>query len=455
MEERTYPLNEDIKALGRIFAKHGYKLYLVGGAVRDYLLGRQNDDYDFTTDARPEEVMALFPHHVIPTGLQHGTVTVRFRKQGYEVTTFRAEEGYSDSRHPDKVVFVRDLAGDLGRRDFTINAFAADCTTGLITDLHGGFEDLSNGLVRAIGKPTERFTEDALRMLRACRFASRLGFTLEEGTFEAMKALSGNITKISAERIREELFKTLMGPSPSRGVELMRQGGLLEHILPELMPCIGVGQGGRHRLDVYQHSLAALDAAADMGCRLEVRFAALMHDAGKPGCRRPAGDDRYSFHGHADASARIVDEVMQRLRCSNEERRFCVLLVKEHMFNYSHEWSDGAVRRFIAKVGVPNIPLLFQLRKADEASIDVSHSPEDSLEAFQARIDAEIQKKSALSLKDLAVNGASLAAIGVPKGPIMGKVLSHLLDLVLEDSSLNEEGILLDRARDYLASCGQ
>ena len=253
--KKEYSLDDNTGALGKIFSSHGWQLYLVGGAVRDYILGIPNDDYDYATDASPEEVMAMFPHHCIPTGLQHGTVTVRFRKQSYEVTTFRSEGDYSDGRHPDSVEFVRSLESDLERRDFTINAFAASCTDGHIIDMHGGYEDLENHTIRAIGNPHERFGEDALRMIRACRFASKLDFSIEDETFNAIKEKAGTILKVSQERIKEELFKIIGGPHPVKGIELMRKTGLLHYILPELERCTGVEQAGFHTLDVYAHTL--------------------------------------------------------------------------------------------------------------------------------------------------------------------------------------------------------
>ena len=436
-------LDENTRALGGIFQEHGHRLYLVGGAVRDYLMGIDNDDWDFATDARPDEVMAMFPHHVIPTGLQHGTVTVRFRRQSYEVTTFRSEGAYSDSRHPDSVTFVRSLESDLERRDFTINAFAADALDGTILDYHDGRGDLRRRLVRAIGDPQERFGEDALRMLRACRFAARLDFDIERDTFEAIRRNSSSIVKVSAERIREELYKTLMSDNAVKGIELMRTSGLLDHILPELVACGGVEQGGLHSMDVYHHCLATLRCACTHRYPPMVRLAALLHDIGKPGCRKEH-DGGYTFYGHDKEGARMVDALMRRLKASNDERELVTRLVREHMFNYTSQWSDGALRRFVARVSDALEPLI-QLRIADALAISPDASL-DSLWEMERRIEEIRKRNDALGIRDLAVDGHDLMAIGIPAGPRLGRTLSALLDAVMDDPSLNRRETLLEMA---------
>lgn len=439
--KKEYSLDDNTVALGKIFSSHGWQLYLVGGAVRDYILGIPNDDYDYATDASPEEVMAMFPHHCIPTGLQHGTVTVRFRKQSYEVTTFRSEGDYSDGRHPDSVKFVRSLESDLERRDFTINAFAASCTDGHIIDMHGGYDDLVNHTIRAIGNPHERFGEDALRMIRACRFASKLDFSIEDETFNAVKEKAGTILKVSQERIKEELFKIIGGPHPAKGIELMRKTGLLHYILPELERCTGVEQTGFHTLDVYSHTLRALDYAAKKGFSLYVRLAVLFHDIAKPECRRESSGEgrRYTFFGHDREGALMTEEIMKRLKCSNREIETVSHLVAEHMFNYSPSWTDGALRRFIRRVGEDSLEMLFEVRQCDQSAIDNLDPSLDTLSQLKERIGAELEKKNALSIKDLAVGGNDLIALGVKKGPALGRTLSYLLDAVLEDPSLNEK----------------
>ncbi len=304
-----YPFNSDMLALGKKFNEAGFSLYLVGGAVRDFLLKKENDDADFTTDATPDEVIKLFPKATIPTGIKHGTVTVIFNKQSYEITTFRTEGKYSDSRHPDSVSFVRSLEEDLSRRDFSVNAFAASTKDGSIIDLHNGFEDLQNKVIRAIGCPKERFDEDALRMLRAVRFAAKLGFKIEENTFNAIKNDAKRITIISKERIREEVFKIVNSPNPSYGFKLLRESGLLKYIIPELDNSFGFEQLGNHKEDVFSHTLSALEIARKYDYPFIVKLAILFHDLGKIEARRGNKNDGYTFYGHEAISADIAKKV--------------------------------------------------------------------------------------------------------------------------------------------------
>lgn len=445
---KKYPVPKAIRELSKRFREGGYSLYLVGGAVRDYLLGTANHDYDFTTDALPEEVISLFEGHTIPTGLKHGTVTVRFKGEGYEVTTFRTESGYSDSRHPDKVEFVRSLSEDLRRRDFTINAFAVNTEDGDIIDLHEGYKDLKSRTIRAIGNPEERFHEDALRMLRACRFAAKLDFQIEPLTLEAIRDNSPSITNVSAERVREELVRTLMSAHPAKGLELMRVSGLMHYILPELEECYGVEQPGFHDKDVYHHILATVQASADEGYGEEVRLAALLHDIAKPECRSYSEErGRYTFFGHEVKGAEAAERIMRRLRFSNEETETVSLLVREHMFAYSPEWNDAAVRRFILRAGIANIKPLFELRMCDRKGTDGVMSFEP-LRELDERIRCELDKESALTIKDLAIGGRDMMSIGL-KGPQIGRTLAYLLDNVIEDPQLNSKEKLLALAMRY------
>lgn len=441
---RKYPFNQKIKELAERFENAGYTLYLVGGAVRDFLLGKKNDDYDFTTDARPEEVMDLFKGHTIPTGIKHGTITVRFKGESFEITTFRTEGDYTDSRHPDNVVFVRSIESDLERRDFTINAFAANTITGEILDLNGGFEDLKAKRIKAIGNAEERFREDALRMMRACRFSAKLGFEVEEGTLNAITKLKDNIEKVSKERIKEELFKIIDAPFACQGIELMRKTGLLSLILPELNACIGMQQLGLHDKDVYTHSLLTLEAATKMDYSITVKAAALLHDIGKAVTREGNEVDGYTFYGHEVKGEMLSKQILKRLKCSNEEINAISHLIREHMFSYTPEWSDAAVRRFMLRVGAGNIKELFELRLCDIKAISGKMSF-DSLEELDNRIRAEQDKANALTLKDLKINGRTLMAKGI-KGPALGEMLNYLLDCVIENPSLNTEEQLLSLA---------
>ena len=437
---------ERIKELASVFEKAGFPLYLVGGAVRDAILGKENNDYDFTTPALPEQVKAIF-RRTIDTGIKHGTVTVIFHGSHYEITTFRTEGGYSDSRHPDSVRFVSSLEEDLSRRDFTINAFAASLPDGRIIDLNGGMKDLRSKTIRAIGDPHERFCEDALRMMRAARFASQLGFSIEERTAEAMKELHETITKVSAERIREELWKLISSPHPRKGLEAMRASGIMAGILPELDATYGFEQGGMHSETLYEHLVLALECAVNHGYPMEVKLAALFHDIGKIGTRKRSENGReWTFYGHDTLSAQLTDAVFRRLKTSNDERESVTHLIRNHMFCYTPDWSDSAVRRFIARIGIENINNLFFLRVCD-MSATIGYPPQpDALLAFSERINEELDKENALSLKDLRIDGRRLIELGIKPGPKMGEILARLLDEVIEDPGRNCSEYLEKRA---------
>ena len=429
----------------RIFREHGYDLYLVGGAVRDYLLGKESHDYDFTTSAEPAEVKAMF-RRTIDTGIKHGTVTVLYKGQQFEVTTFRADGDYLDSRHPESVSFVKSLKEDLRRRDFTINAFAAELPEGKIIDLNGGREDLKRKLIRAIGDPERRFTEDALRMMRACRFSSQLGFRIEERTEEAMAGLAPTIANVSAERIKEELFRLIASDSPRLGLEAMRRTGLLRIILPELDACYGFEQGGIHDETLYEHLVRALEACVRFSYPMAVRLAALFHDIGKVSTRAEGSGRKWTFYQHESVSAEMADRIFRRLKCSNEERESAVHLIRNHMFSYTPDWSDAAVRRFIRRIGIDSLNPLFELRIADAAATGDGNVDISSVLALSERINAELDKANALAIKDLKVNGKDLMALGIPSGPAIGRILSELLEEVIEDPARNDRGYLEERA---------
>jgi poly(A) polymerase len=448
---QTFPVSSSIQRFSSRFKEAGFSLYIVGGAIRDFLLGLENEDFDFTTDAQPNEVKALFGH-VIPTGIEHGTVTVIFEKQMFEVTTFRSEGTYADGRHPSSVTFIRNLEEDLKRRDFTINAFAADCTTGTIIDLNGGLDDLKNRTIRAIGIPKNRFEEDALRIFRACRIASKLNFRIEEKTLLAMKSEKENLKNVSSERIREELFKLVASDHPRVGLQYMHQCSILSTLFPALAKGDGIEQGGMHHQDILQHNITACQAAATRNFPLTVRLAALFHDMGKSEVIIQA-EERNTFYAHETVSAIQAKAIMQYLKSSNDQIRVVTHLVKEHMFNYQSNWSDSAVRRFITRVGLKYIPLLFQLRIADQIAI---HGKPDTtlIDELQGRIDKVLAAKDALSIRDLAVNGNDLIKMGIPKGKNLGTTLSYLLEAVLDDPKQNNAEQLLTIAKRYQESVG-
>ena len=438
-------ISKEISELASVFSKAGFSLYLVGGAVRDFMLGKENNDYDFTTDAEPEEVKKLF-RRTIDTGIKHGTVTVIFHGVHYEITTFRTEGRYSDSRHPESVVFVKSLEEDLKRRDFTINAFAASLPDGNILDFHGGMKDLRKKTIRAIGNPEERFSEDALRMMRAARFSSQLGFSIEKETLSAMKELSGTIVRISAERIKDELWKIITSRNPRLGLEAMRTTGLMDCILPELSATYGFEQGGMHREMLYEHLLLALEYAAEHDYPAVVRLAALFHDIGKKETREKGEDREWTFYGHDKVSARMTDRIFRRLKTSNEEREKVCHLIENHMFSYTPDWTDSAVRRFIKRVGIDNINDLFFLRIAEMSATVGARPVPDNLLAFADRINAELEHENALTMKDLRINGEKLMKLGIKPGPMMGRILKTLLDEVIEEPALNNQEYLEKRA---------
>lgn len=434
----------------RDFASHfrsaGFQCYLVGGAVRDLMTGRGHTDFDVATDALPERVTALF-RRVIPTGIKHGTVTVLFKGTTFEVTTFRTEGGYSDGRRPDTVAFAPTILDDLSRRDFTINAMALDLASSTLIDPHGGRKDLAAGIIRAIGTASERFREDGLRPLRACRIAAQLSFSIEEQTRAAIPGALEVLSRVSAERVRDELMKTLESPVPSVGFFLMRDTGILRVILPELTEGVGVAQGSLHCYDVFTHSLYACDAAPKES--IVLRLAALLHDVGKPRALRVEADGRPTFYSHEKLSAEMTEAILMRLKLPLAVIKEVTHLVANHMFNYQEEWSDAAVRRLVARVGEEKIDDLISLRRADQIGMcreNAAVFPE-GLAEFAARVRSVLRAGRALTVRQLAVNGNDLiAALRIPAGPRIGIILNELLQAVLDDPGLNEKDRLLDMA---------
>ena len=443
-----------LKKMNEIFVQHGYKAYLVGGAVRDMLMEKEPHDWDVTTDATPEQVMSIF-RKVIPTGIAHGTVTVHFMKNEIEVTTFRTESDYSDGRHPDKVEYTGNIEEDLSRRDFTINAIASYLGDGTITDPFHGRDDIKRKVIRTVGNPLERFSEDGLRPVRAVRFSAQLGFEIERETLKAisepeiLKKTSG----ISLERFRDELLKLMKAEKPSAGLKLMEESGILDIFIPEFKKCRGCIQGdfrGYHQFDVLDHLFYACDGAP--ASKQNVRLAALFHDIGKPDVKRviptPQGD-QFTFYNHEAKSQQITKEILFRLKFSNAEIANICHLVVNHMFNYTQDWTDAAVRRFLAKIHEENLEDLYDLRLAD--IYGMNNAPvrgQDSrtialLNELKDRISKETEKNSVLSLKQLAVNGKDLMKNGISAGKDLGFVLNQLLETVLEDPSQNEKEQLI------------
>jgi tRNA nucleotidyltransferase (CCA-adding enzyme) len=393
-----------------------------------------------STDAKPDDVASSFEKTVL-IGADHGTVVVVTDGGPVEVTTFRSEGPYSDSRHPDRVEFIDNIEEDLARRDFTINAMAYDPLKQSLVDPFDGRGDLSRKQIRAVGDPLERFSEDALRLLRAIRLAAVLDFHIEAQTLKALTDLKDKVSGVSAERVRDELMKCLEAEKPSVAFELMRKASLLRLVLPELEESVGVPQNRYHAFYVYFHSLMTCDAAKRE--KPLVRLAALFHDLGKPITREDSGVDA-TFYNHQSVGAEMADIALRRLRFSTVDREYVVKLIKHHMFNYTTEWSDGALRRFVRKVGEDSLADLFDLRIADRLGNGLKEGFPVYIEDMRARIESLLNEEHALKVSDLAVDGKDvMKELGLEPSPQIGEVLKELLEAVLDDPSLNTREKLL------------
>jgi tRNA nucleotidyltransferase/poly(A) polymerase len=445
------PIHPVLAEIAGLFAAAGREVYLVGGAVRDLLRGKRPKDWDLTTPALPQEVAGIFKSatpkgRIIPTGIRHGTVTVHFRGESMEITTFRTESGYSDGRRPDEVRFGASLEEDLSRRDFTMNAAAYRLPGGPLRDPWGGAADIEKRLIRCVGNPEERFGEDGLRPLRAVRFASQLGFTVDGAALDAIPGALALTAAVAPERIKDELDRIIASPRPSAAFLLMEKTGLLELLLPELARCRGVEQKGAHQFDVLDHSLLACDFAARESYSPEIRLAALLHDTGKPLTLRQDAEGVRTFYLHEQESARIAAEILLRFRYPRAVVERVRHLVGEHMFHYEENWKDAAVRRFIIRVGEEYLGPLYQLRRADAYAAAGLVPPPDFLLPLQHRVEKVLSESRALSLKDLGVTGRDLMALGIPQGKHLGLILRELLEAVVEDPELNTPDRLLDIA---------
>ncbi len=431
----------------------GHGGYVVGGALRDTLMGREAIDWDVATDARPERLLALFPGAHYENCF--GTVLVPAEPGGaVEVTTFRRDIEYRDRRRPDRVEFSDSLEEDLARRDFTINALAYgraasdDGPELRLVDPSGGQGDLTARIIRAVGDPSERFDEDALRLLRAVRLATLLDFEIEPATLVALRQAALHAAEVSPERVGQELRKMLAVPAPARGFRLLAETGLLAPLFPLLARQIGMAQQKAPGVDLWEHTLRTLDAAARLapGDRT-LAMAALFHDCGKP---ETWADGHYI--GHDDVGARRAADLLRRMAVPRREAEPIVDLVRWHMFGYESRWSDAAVRRFIQKVGRETLPRLLMLREADNLG---SGEPADAggVDELRERVAAELERGVPLTVRDLAVDGDDLQeAIGLPPGPSLGAILDRLLETVIADPERNEPETLLADVRAWIAA---
>ncbi len=446
MKKTSIILPEYAEIVIQSLERYGYEAYVVGGCVRDSLLGITPKDWDVCTNATPQEVLRVFRKRpVIKTGLKHGTVTVMVNHEPVEVTTFRVDGEYTDNRHPDEVIFVSRVEEDLSRRDFTINAMAYSPARGLV-DAFGGQEDLAAGLIRCVGEPDERFNEDGLRIMRALRFASRFDFGIESETAFSVRRNRHLLENVSVERIFKELKGMLMG----KGVLSMLQAfpDVMACIIPELAPSFGFDQRNPHHIhDVWTHTAYAVQAApADEVLRLTM----LLHDIAKPACFTLGENGKGHFYGHPEKGAEMALSILQRLKSDNATLNRVVTLVREH--DNQFPTTRAGMRRFIGRLGEDTIQQLFDVKRADMAA-QSNHEKElknTALRKAALLIDELMDEQHAFTIKDLQINGRALMAMGVPAGPDVGRILRTLLEEVQDELLENSEEALTARAREIM-----
>ena len=448
---------QEVKNLSNEFKDRGFELYLVGGAVRDFVMEKDITDWDFATNAIPEQILDCLGEEAFYDN-RFGTVGFPFKdgRRPFEITTYRTEYGYSDSRRPDKIKWGKSLEEDLKRRDFTINAMAlrlAPITQDKqeIIDLYEGKKDIKRKLIRAVGDPTERFSEDALRMMRAVRIAAELGFTIEENTFNAIKMHADSINKIARERVREELFKIIRAEYAYEAMVLFHSTGLMDETLPELSKTFGVEQKspGRHHIyDVGTHSLMALK-----NCKNQdplVRFATLIHDIGKPQTYKKLSSGVITFYNHEVVSTKIAVNIADRLKFSKKEKDKLVTLVRWHQFTVDERQTNSAIRRFIKNIGKENVEDMLDLRVADRLG-GGARETSWRLEEFKKRL-VEVQKEP-FAVRDLKIDGNDvMKELGLKPSPKVGEILNKLFDEVVEKKLKNEKKALLARLKEFKTS---
>ncbi len=440
----------EVRIISETLEEAGYEAYLVGGCVRDLVTGRVPKDWDITTNAHPDQIMALFPESFCNN--DYGTVGVKNEEtedatlKVVEVTPYRSEGAYSDARRPDSVAFGVSLAEDLARRDFTINALAYRLKTSETVDLYEGVEDIRKKRIKTVGNPEERFGEDALRLMRAVRLAAELNFMIESETMAGIIAKSALLEKIAIERVSSEFIKLINSNAPMQGIALLEKLNLLPYILPELIPAIGCEQGGIHAYDVYEHCLRTLQAAADKEYSTHLRLAALLHDIGKPATRGTGGKNKhYTFFGHEVVGARMTRKILQRLKMPRETIEEVEKLVRWHMFfSDPDEITLAAVRRTIVRIGEENIENLLNLRVCDRIGTGRPKEQPFRFRKYKAMVDQAL--RDPISVKMLNINGEKIMALtGEKPGKKLGYILNTLMEEVLVEPGKNTKEYLESR----------
>ncbi len=426
--------------------KNGHEAYVVGGCIRDILIGLPPKDYDITTSADPDEVIRIFKK-TIPTGIKHGTVGVVTTDGIYDVTTYRSEGEYINSRYPANVIFIDDLVEDLRRRDITINAIAYNTEKGII-DPFDGTADIRGKIIRAVGNPILRFKEDALRILRAIRLATTLNFNIEEKTLFGIVETMDGLQFISVERIREELNTILLSEKPSRGISMLFQLGIMKYVIPEIMTMAVFSQFNKHHdKDVLGHTLDVVD---HVPAKLHLRLAALFHDCGKPGTFTVDRNGIGHFYGHEARSAEIAETILDRLKYDRKTTKKVLTLISNHMVSTDMK-NELKIKKLIQKLGKENINDLFELKTADFISKPESGNTKlFEISGLRDRMVDILDRKDPLNIRDLAVNGQDIMNLGIKEGRAVGNILNDLLEKVLKDPRLNEKETLLTIARKEL-----
>lgn len=456
LKHKKLKIPDKVKTIIAQLNANGYEAYAVGGCVRDALLGREPKDWDITTSAKPEQVKAIF-HRTIDTGIQHGTVTVMMDKEGFEVTTYRIDGKYEDSRHPESVKFTFNLLEDLKRRDFTINAMAYNDTEGVI-DAFEGIKDLERGIIRCVGNPIERFEEDALRMLRAVRFSGQLGFVIENETQDAIVKRAKDISNISAERIREEIDKLLVSAHPEKMINAYKMG-ITKIVLPELDRMFETSQNNPHHCyNVGEHCMKALQVMQQEAKSVEIEnkkyhalcWTILFHDIAKPVTKTIDEKGIGHFIMHPEKGAEMAKSMLKRLKFDNDTIAMVSHLIKWH--DYRFFLKKNAMRKAMNKIGTEWMPYLFLIQKADIMAQSFYQREEKIKYLEQAKILYEQVKNAGecTNLKMLNINGKDLMSIGYVPGKAIGVTLQHLLKKVLEEPELNQKNILLEIAKKEL-----